>query len=444
VVLIEKARMGGDCLNTGCVPSKSLIAAAKHAHAITHARAFGISARVSGVDFAAVHKHIHDVIAGIAPNDSSERFTGLGVRVIAGAARFRDAETVTVDDELEIKARRFVIATGSSPTVPPIPGIKQTPYLTNETVFDLTILPAHLIIIGAGPVGLELAQAFRRLGAQVTVLDVAQALAREDDECAAIVLDALAEEGVDLRINVGVARVEALEAGIRIVVLADGSEESITGSHLLLAAGRRAAADGLGLDQAGIRYDGGGILVDKGLKTTNRRVYAIGDVAGGVQFTHLAGYHAGLVIRNALFRLPVKVNEDIIPRVTFTDPELAHVGLSEADARSRRMRFKILRWPYREIDRARAERETRGHIKVITSARGRILGATIVGANAGELIATWALAVSKRLNVRTLAGMVIPYPTFAEVGKRAAMTYFLPGARSPMVARLIAFLRRFG
>jgi pyruvate/2-oxoglutarate dehydrogenase complex dihydrolipoamide dehydrogenase (E3) component len=444
VVLIEKARMGGDCLNTGCVPSKSLIAAAKHARAITHARAFGISARVSGVDFAAVHKHIHDVIAGIAPNDSSERFTGLGVRVIAGAARFRDAATVTVDDDLEIKARRFVIATGSSPTVPPIPGMKETPYLTNETVFDLTILPAHLIIIGAGPVGLELAQAFRRLGAQVTVLDVAQALAREDEECAAIVLDALAEEGVELRTNVGVARVEALDAGVRIVVRADGGEESITGSHLLLAAGRRAAAGDLGLDQAGIRYDGGGILVDKSLKTANRRVYAIGDVAGGAQFTHLAGYHAGLVIRNALFRLPVKVNEDIIPRVTFTDPELAHVGLSEADARSRRMRFKVLRWPYHEIDRARAERETRGHIKVITSARGRILGATIVGASAGELIATWALAVSKRLNVRTLAGIVIPYPTFAEVGKRAAMTYFLPGARSPMVARLIAFLRRFG
>ena len=444
VVLIEKARMGGDCLNTGCVPSKSLIAAAKHARAITHARAFGISARVSGVDFAAVHKHIQDVIAGIAPNDSRERFTGLGVRVIAGAARFRDAETVTVDDELEIKARRFVIATGSSPTVPPIPGIKQTPYLTNETVFDLTILPAHLIIIGAGPVGLELAQAFRRLGAQVTVLDVAQALAREDDECAAIVLDALAEEGVDLRTNVGVARIEALDPGVKVVVRAGGGEESMTGSHLLLAAGRRADAGELGLDQAGIRYDRGGILVDKRLKTANRRVYAIGDVAGGAQFTHLAGYHAGLVIRNALFRLPVKVNEDIIPRVTFTDPELAHVGLCEADARSRRMRFKVLRWPYHEIDRARAERETRGHIKVITSARGRILGATIVGANAGELIATWALAVSKRLNVRTLAGMVIPYPTFAEVGKRAAMTYFLPGARSPMVRRVIAFLRRFG
>ena len=444
VVLIEKGRMGGDCLNTGCVPSKSLIAAARHARAITPARAFGISARVSGIDFAAVHKHIHDVIASIAPNDSQERFTGFGVRVIAGAARFRDAHTVTVGDAFEIRARRFVIATGSSPSLPPIPGVKETPYLTNETVFDLTVLPARLIIIGAGPVGLELAQAFRRLGAEVTVLDVAAALAREDEECTAIVLDALAEEGVDLRTSVAVVRVRAIDAGVQVVIRADGGEESIAGSHLLLATGRRANAEGLGLEQAGIRHDGAGIQVDKRLRTANRRVYAIGDVAGGAQFTHLAGYHAGLVIRNALFRLPVKVNEDIIPRVTFTDPELAHVGLREADARARRMRFRVLRWPYHEIDRARAERETRGHIKVITSARGRILGATIVGANAGELIATWALVVSERLSVRSLAGMVIPYPTLAEVGKRAATTYFLPSTRSPLVRRLVAFLRRFG
>jgi pyruvate/2-oxoglutarate dehydrogenase complex dihydrolipoamide dehydrogenase (E3) component len=410
---------------------------------------------VSGVDFAAVHQHIHEVIAGIAPNDSSERFTALGVRVIAGSARFADAQTVTVGDAFAIKARRFVIATGSSPSVPPIPGIKETPYLTNETVFDLTSLPAHLVIIGAGPVGLELAQAFRRLGAEVTVLDAGHALAREDEECAAIVRDALAEEGVDLRTNVAVARVEARDGTVKAVVREDGGENIISASHLLLATGRRPNTEGLGLEAAGIRYDAGGILVDKRLKTMNRRVYAIGDSAvarspgkpslrGGAQFTHLAGYHAGLVIRNALFRLPVKVNETIIPRVIFTDPELAHVGLSEADARARRIAFRVLRWPYRENDRARAERQTRGHIKVIASARGRILGATIAGANAGELIATWTLAVSERLPVRALAGMVIPYPTLAEVGKRAAMTYFLPGARSPMVRRLITLLRRFG
>lgn len=444
VVLVEKGKMGGECLHTGCVPSKSLIAAARHAHAIAGAKVFGLSVRDFAVDFAGVHKHVHDVTAAIEPNDSKARFTGLGVRVIEGAARFQDGGTVVVGDDIVVKARRFVIATGSSPALPPIPGLRETPHLTNETVFELTERPEHLIVIGAGPVGLELAQAFRRLGSAVTVLEAGQPLAREDPECAQVVLDALAQERIELRTSTAVARVQAVNGRVNVVVRAQGGEESIAGTHLLLATGRRANTEGLGLDEAGIRQDRAGVVVNKGLRTTNRRVYAIGDVAGGAQFTHLAGYHAGLVIRNALFRLPVKMNEDIIPRVTFTDPELAHVGLREADARARRIRFKVLRWPYHENDRARAERQTRGHIKVITSRRGRILGATIVGANAGELIATWALAVSERLHVRTLAGMVIPYPTLAEVGKRAAMTYFLPSARSPMAQRLITFLRWFG
>jgi pyruvate/2-oxoglutarate dehydrogenase complex dihydrolipoamide dehydrogenase (E3) component len=444
VVLIEKAKMGGDCLNTGCVPSKSLIAAGKHARAIAQAKAFGVSARAVDVDFAGVHKHIAEVIGAIAPNDSTERFTGLGVRVIKGAARFQDAQTVTVGDAIEIKARRFVIATGSSPFLPPIPGLEATPHLTNETVFDLTVRPEHLIVIGAGPLGLELAQAFRRLGSAVTVLDAGPPLSREDPECAQVVLDALAREGVDLRSNVAAVRVGAVGASVQVVVRGEQGEETINGSHLLVAAGRRANAAGLGLEQAGIGYDGAGILVDKGLKTANRRVYAIGDVAGGAQFTHLANYHAGLVIRNALFRLRVRVNADLVPRVTFTDPELAHVGLTEAGARRRRLGLRVLRWPYHENDRAQAERDTRGHIKVITDARGRILGATIVGAAAGELITTFTLAISRRLGVRALAGIIVPYPTLAEVGKRAAMTYFLPGLTNSHVRRIIAWLRRLG
>ncbi len=308
VVLIEKGKMGGDCLNTGCVPSKSLIAAAKHARAIARAKIFGVAARGFEVDFARVHDHIHEVIAAIAPNDSRERFAALGVRVIEGAARFRDARTVTVlqscGDEIEIKARRFVIATGSSPSLPPIPGLQATAHLTNETVFDLATRPEHLIVVGAGPLGLELAQAFRRLGSAVTVLEAGEPLAREDPECAGVVLEALAREGVELRAGVAVARVEQADAKVKVVVRGERGEDTITGSHLLLATGRRANADGLGLEQAGIRHDGAGILVDKGLKTANRRVYAIGDVAGGGQFTHLANHHAGLVVRNALFRLP--------------------------------------------------------------------------------------------------------------------------------------------
>ncbi len=459
VVLIEKGKMGGDCLNTGCVPSKSLIAAGKHARAIAQARVFGLSAGTLDVDFGSVHKHVHDVIAAIAPNDSKERFTGLGVRLIEGVARFKNKRTVVVGEGTEIRARRFVIATGSSPSLPPIPGLETTPHLTNETVFDLTTRPEHLIVIGAGPIGLELAQAFRRLGAAVTVLEAAQPLAREDPECAGVVLDALAQEGVDVRSGVAVVRVQGLNAQdmnsqgldsqgldskIEVVVRDGDGERTIAGSHLLVATGRRANADGLNLERAGITYDGRGIAVDKRLKTANKRVYAIGDVAGAAQFTHVANYHAGLVIRNALFRLRAQVNEDLIPRVTFTDPELAHVGLTEAEARQRRLKLHVLRWPYHENDRAQAERATVGHIKVVTDGKGRILGATIVGAGAGELITTWTLAISQGLNIRAFAGIVVPYPTLAEIGKRAAITYFTPGLTSAWVRRIIALLRRFG
>jgi pyruvate/2-oxoglutarate dehydrogenase complex dihydrolipoamide dehydrogenase (E3) component len=444
VVLIEKGRMGGDCLNTGCVPSKSLIAAGKRARAISAAGAFGVSAPGVEVDFGKVHAHVHGVIAAIAPNDSKERFTGLGVRLIEGTARFKNRRTVTVGEGTEIRARRFVIATGSTPALPPIAGLETVPYLTNESVFDLTARPDHLVVIGAGPVGLELAQAFRRLGAAVTVLEAAQPLAREDAECAQVVLDQLVREGVDLRVSAAVARVEAAEAKVRVVVRDGDGERAIVGSHLLVATGRRPSVDGLGLEQARVKLAGGGIVVDEGLRTANKRVHAIGDAVGDAQFTHVANYHAGLVIRRVLFRLPAKVNPDIVPRVTFTDPELAHVGLTEAQARGRRLALRVLRWPYHENDRAQAERETVGHIKVVTDAKGRILGTTIVGAGAGELITAWTLAISQGLNIRAFAGIIVPYPTLAEIGKRAAISYFTPGLTKSWVRRIIGVLRRLG
>jgi pyruvate/2-oxoglutarate dehydrogenase complex dihydrolipoamide dehydrogenase (E3) component len=384
------------------------------------------------------------VIAAIAPNDSTERFTGLGVRVIQGQARFKDKDTVVVGNDIEIRARRFVVATGSSPAIPGIPGLDAVPFLTNETVFDLKTCPQHLIVIGAGAMGLELAQAFRRLGAAVTVLEAGKPLAREDDECVRIVLDQLAEEGVVVRQGVSIAHVEASGSDVAVVLAGESSHERIAGSHLLIATGRRARVDGLGLDAAGIAHTGAGIAVDRGLRTSNRRVYAIGDVVGGPRFTHAANYHAGLVIRNALFRLPAKADDSLIPRVTFTDPELAHVGLTEDEARRSRQAIRILRWPFSENDRAQAERTIRGHIKVLTDKRGRILGATIVGPSAGELIATWVLARTNRLNIRAVVGTVIPYPTLVEVGKRAAITYFTPHLTSPLVRRIIGWLRRFG
>jgi pyruvate/2-oxoglutarate dehydrogenase complex dihydrolipoamide dehydrogenase (E3) component len=257
------------------------------------------------------------------------------------------------------------------------------------------------------------------------------------------VLDALGREGVDVRSNAAVARVEGIGSKVKVVVGGD-SGEAIEGSHLLIATGRRANTDGLALEQAGIASDRNGIMVDTGLKTANRRVYAIGDVAGRGQFTHLANYQAGLVIRNALFRLPVKVNADLVPRVTFTDPELAHVGLTEAEAKARGIAIRVLRWPYHENDRAQTERETVGHIKVVTDGRGKILGATIVGAAAGELITTWTLAISRGLHIKALAGIIVPYPTLAEIGKRAAITYFLSSLTNIWVRRVIALLRRFG
>jgi pyruvate/2-oxoglutarate dehydrogenase complex dihydrolipoamide dehydrogenase (E3) component len=441
VVLIEQGRMGGDCLNYGCVPSKALIASARHVAELRRAPAFGVTADAVQVDFAKVRAQVHGTIAALAPNDSAARFTALGVRVIAAHAEFRDPSTVVVG-ETAIAARRFVIATGSSPAIPPIPGLAQTPYLTNETIFDLATLPEHLVVIGAGPVGLELAQAFGRLGSLVTVIDAAIPLAKDDPECAATVVSALERDGVVLRPNTRIVKISGDAQTVRLTL--DGTSEPVEGSHLLVAAGRTPNIANLGLDRAGIAVTPHGITVDRQLRTTNRRVYAIGDVAGGPQFTHLANYHAGIVIRHALFRLPVRASDAALPWVTYTDPELAHVGLSEAEARRRGLTVRVLRWPYHENDRAQIEQATLGHIKVLTTSRGRILGASIVGRDAGELISTFTLAIAQRLNIRALAGVMVPYPTLAEIGKRAAMSHFTPGLTRPIVRRIVGWLRRLG
>jgi pyruvate/2-oxoglutarate dehydrogenase complex dihydrolipoamide dehydrogenase (E3) component len=443
-VLIEANKMGGDCLNTGCVPSKALLAAAKRAALMQNSGAFGVTAQDVTIDFVKAQEYVQRVIAAIAPADSAARFTGLGVRVIRGAARFKDRRTVAVGD-IEIRARRFVIATGSKPALPPIPGLDQGPYFTNETIFNLTALPKHLIVIGAGPIGLELAQAFRRFGSEVTVCEAAQPLAKDDPECAAIVLDRLEREGVVMHSGVKITRVDHAASAINVTLEAAGGEATIHGTHLLVATGRTATTGGLDLEAAGVAYDGSGILVNKQLKTANKHVYAIGDVAAGqLQFTHAGNYHAGLVVRNALFRLPVRVNNDAIPWVTYTEPELAQTGLSEAEARKRGIKIRILRWPYHDNDRAQAERETHGHIKIITKMNGKIIGATIVGAQAGELITAWTLAIAQGLNIRAFTGIVVPYPTLSEIGKRAAIDYFAPALTNPWLRRIIAWLRIFG
>jgi pyruvate/2-oxoglutarate dehydrogenase complex dihydrolipoamide dehydrogenase (E3) component len=445
VVLIEKGKMGGDCLNYGCVPSKALLAAARHAHILRHGAQFGIDDVEPAIDFGKVNEQVRAVIAAIAPNDSVERFTALGVQVIRAEARFIDRRTVVAGDA-EIRARRFVVATGSSPTVPPMPGLDCIDYLTNETLFEQTTKPRHLIIVGGGPVGLEMAQAHRRLGSAVTVVEALAALGGDDPELAAIVVKRLREEGVTIRESAKVVGVERRGGKDAIRVHLDSPDGSgfIDGTHLLVAVGRTANVSGLGLEKAGIAYDRKGIKVTDKLRTTNRRVYAVGDVAGSLQFTHVAGYHAGLVIRALLFRIGARENRHIIPSVTFTDPELAHVGMTEAEAARKRGVVRILRWPYAENDRAQAERSTQGHVKLVTDRRGRILGVSIAGTNAGEMISFWALALGKRMTVKDVAAYVPPYPTLSEIGRRAAITYFMGATRKRPARAIIRWLRMFG
>jgi pyruvate/2-oxoglutarate dehydrogenase complex dihydrolipoamide dehydrogenase (E3) component len=439
VVLVERGRMGGDCLNYGCVPSKSLLAAAKLADSWRRGAEFGVIYQPPRIDFASVADSIDRVIARLAPNDSAERFERLGVRVIAGEARFVDGRNVAAGEAL-IRPRRFVIATGSTPVVPPIPGLDTVPYVTNETVFANRVLPEHLVVIGGGPIGIELAQAHRRLGAAVTVIDAGPLLPREDPELAGRLTALLAEEGIALKPSVSIVGVESGATAVT-VVLATG--ERIAGSHLLVAAGRRPDIAALNLAAAGIEASVRGITVDGRLRTTNRRAFAIGDAAGGPQFTHVALYHAGIVIRNALFRLPARVDYRALPWVTYTDPELAQSGLTEATARGDGP-VEVLHWPFADNDRAQTERDTAGEIKIVARRNGRILGATILGAAAGDLILPWALAISRKLKISALANLVVPYPTRGEVGKRAAGNFYAPTLFAPRTRRLVRLLARFG
>ncbi len=443
VALIERDRMGGDCLNDGCVPSKSLLAAAHAAQRIRESGRFGVNGVEPAIDFAAVHAHVHEVIAGIAPHDSVERFEGLGVRVIKASARFTAPDRVAAGDTT-IRARRFVIATGSRPVAPPIPGLDAVPYLTNETVFEQTQAPEHLIVIGGGPIGAELAQAHRRLGARVTLLEMFTMLGNDDPELVDVVRNRLRAEGVEINEGVTVARAEQRGNGVAVTLGGNGAQRTIEGSHLLVAAGRAANVEDLGLDAAGIDFGPTGITVDARLRSSNRRVFAVGDVAGGPMLTHVAGYHAGIVIRNALFRLPARVDYRALPWVTFTDPELAQVGLTEARAREAGHDFRLLRWPFAENDRALTERDAGGFVKAVVTPRGRILGAGIVGAGAGELIQPWELAIRSKLGIGAMAGLMSPYPTRAEASKRAAASFYLPKLTSETTRKLVRFLARFG
>lgn len=441
VVLVERGAMGGDCLNTGCVPSKALLAAAEKAQQVRDASRFGIRASLDGVEWQQLHNHVHSVIAAIEPNDSQQRFEGLGVRVIRAAARFDDERTVVAGD-VRVRAKYFVLATGSSPFIPPIEGIDSVPYFTNENIFDNADPIEHLIIIGGGPIGMELAQAHRRLGARVSVIEGAKLLAKDDPELVQVVVDRLRQEGVEFFEGVKGLRFEQGDKGPVASFEHGAGRQAINGSHLLVATGRRANVQGLSLERAGVNHSPRGIEVDERLRTSNRRIYAVGDVAGPYQFTHMAAYQAGIVIRNMLFKWPARVDYSAVPWVTYTDPELAQVGISEAEAKAQGQDIRVLRWSFSENDRAQAEGRTEGKIKVVTTSSGKILGATVVALHAGELIQPWILAVSRKMKIGAMASLIAPYPTLGEANKRVAGSFYTPKLFSRRMRTLVRMLMR--
>lgn len=443
VVLIEKSRMGGDCLNTGCIPSKALLAAAKSKHAIELASQFGIHAEKVLLNFQKTHQSVHEVIAKIEPNDSIERFEGMGVNVIQAEGRFLTPKTVQAGD-YNITARRFVIATGSHAATPNIQGLDQVDFLTNETIFDLTHLPESLAIIGGGPIGCEMALAHARLGCKVTLLEAFTLLPKDEPELVAMLHEQLIQEGITIKEHCHIERVEQAGSQVKITLECSDKQQLIQCEQLLIAAGRTPTLQGLDLEKANIAFTAKGITVDQRLRSiSNKRVFAAGDIAGGPQFTHIAAYHAGIIIKNTLFLIPAKVNYRTLPWVTYTDPELAHVGLTEVQARQQKKAYRTLTWSFEDNDRAQTDRQTAGMIKVIVSKGGRILGCSILGKNAGELILTWSLAIQENLRIGSIANLIAPYPTLSEISKRVAGSYYTETLFSNRTKRIVKLIQRF-
>jgi len=433
VVLIEPSLMGGDCLNYGCVPSKSLLSAAKAYWHASNSQALGVKTKPE-LDFTQVMNHVRNVINDISKNDSVERFEKLGVQVIQKAGKFINPKTFKIGNDL-IHAKRFVIATGSSPFVPPIPGLDQTQYETNETIFSLKTQPKHLIVIGGGPIGCELAQAFAMLGTQVTILEAFKILPNDDADCVDIIRKKFELMNIVIHEDIKIQNINQQTVSIK----NNGKMIDIQGSHILVATGRRANVNHLDLEKAGVQYSPKGIEVDKRLRSSNKKIYAIGDVAGGFQFTHIASYHASIVLKNILFRWPAKVDYRAVPWVTYTEPEMAHVGLLAKDA-EKRSELKITESAFSNNDRAQAEHHIIGKIKVITNKKAQILGVTIVGAHAGELILPWVIAVREKKTLRTFTDTIVPYPTFSEISKRVAGEFYAPTLFSDKVKRLVKLL----
>ncbi len=421
VILVEKQALGGDCLHYGCVPSKTLIHSAKVAHTLRNAGRFGIAAQTPVIDLAAVMQRVQSVIQQIEPNDSPERFTALGVEVVFGAGQFTGPETFAVNDRV-LRAKHFVLATGTRPAIPPLPGLGEIPYLTNETLFAVRENIRHLLVLGGGPIGCEIAQSLSRLGSQVTLFDLApRLLPREDEDITAVVTEQFQQEGIALHFGIQVVELAANNGEIRVML--EHPQQGrywLQGSHLLIAAGRKANLENLGLEQAGVTVSNGRLELDARLRTSNPRIYACGDVAGPYLFTHMAEHQAGVVLRNTLFRWPSKAQTRNIPWCTYTDPELARVGLSESEALQQNIAHRVYRFPFADIDRAVTAGETAGLAKIITTPGGKLLGACIAGLQAGELIAEYVLAISKGMKAGDLSSTIHIYPTLAQINRRVA------------------------
>ena len=434
VVLIEGGKMGGDCLNTGCVPSKALIEAARRAKGAASAKNLGVSCHDVTVDYASVMHYVRETIASIEPHDSQERFEGLGVRVIRGYAEFASKNSIRVGNET-VTARRIVVATGATPIAPPINGLDTVAYFTNETFFENRNRPDHLLIIGGGPIGVEMAHAHAQLGIKTTLIESFEILPREIAKTREIVRTKLLQDGVTVFENCDVRSIKE-NGAIKSITLGDG--QMVKGSHILVATGRRANVQGLNLSAAGIETTDVGIKVDDSLRTTNRAVYAIGDVIGQEQFTHLAGYHASLVVRSALFGLPAKVRKNHIPRVTYCDPEVASVGdISDGTG------IETYRVTYDGLDRAIAGARTDGFAQIWVK-NGRVRGATIVGAQAGELIHFWSLVIAQNLKLLKASSVITPYPTLSDINKKLIGAYFTPRLfDNPKIKSFVKLIQRW-
>ena len=429
VVLFEGAEMGGDCLNHGCVPSKAILKAGKLAQAMRSGDKYGVKSVEPEVDWDAVKAHVKDVIETIAPVDSVERYEGFGATVISEHAHFADADTVE-SKTARVRAKRFIVAVGSRAAAPPIPGLDTVDYITNETVFSLPEFPSHLLVIGSGPIGLEMGQTFKRLGAEVTIIDIAKPLGRNEPEHAEILVKELEAEGITFHAPANTKEIRKVGKGVEIE-LENGTV--ISGSHLLVAAGRAPNVNGLGLQAAGINFDRRGIDTDDNLRTSNKKVYAAGDVAKGRGgLTHAAGFHAKQITTNFYFLPPIlnkmfsKATTNAMPGVIYTEPELANVGLTEAQAIEKygASNVRAVHFEFEENDRCIAERTTAGGVKIVATKKGKILGGSVVGAQAGEMLHMISMAISNKIKISGLAGIISPYPTRSEAVKRAAGSWY--------------------